>query len=51
MQAAKKAIHSRFSSAKAKLWRWRMGEKNEISMFWPTTENVEQLKKALALLP
>ncbi|KPK14242.1 MAG: hypothetical protein AMK69_29220 [Nitrospira bacterium SG8_3] len=28
-----------------------MGEKKEIPMFWPTTENVEQLKKALALLP
>ena len=31
--------------------RWKMGEKKEIPMFWPTTENVEQLKKALALLP
>jgi hypothetical protein len=29
----------------------KMAERNEISMFWPTTENVEQLKKALALLP
>ena len=29
----------------------KMGEKKEIPMFWPTTENVEQLKKALALLP
>jgi hypothetical protein len=28
--------------------RW---EKKEVRMFWPTTENVEQLKKALALLP
>jgi len=28
-----------------------MGEKKEVRMFWPTTENVEQLKKALALLP
>ena len=29
----------------------RMGEKKEVPEFWPTTENVEQLKKALALLP
>jgi hypothetical protein len=29
----------------------KMRERNEISMFWPTTENVEQLKKALVLLP
>ena len=28
-----------------------MGEKKEIPEFWPTIENVEQLKKALALLP
>jgi hypothetical protein len=27
-----------------------MGEKKEIPMFWPTRENVEQLKQALALL-
>jgi len=27
-----------------------MGDKKEIPMFWPTTENVEQLKKTLALL-
>ena len=31
--------------------RWKIGEKKEIPMFWPTTENVEQLKKTLALLP
>jgi hypothetical protein len=28
-----------------------MEERKEVPMFWPTTENVEQLKKALALLP
>ena len=28
-----------------------MKEKKEIPMFWPTTENVEQLRRALALLP
>ena len=28
-----------------------MEEKKEVPEFWPTIENVEQLKKALALLP
>ena len=28
-----------------------MGKKKEIPTFWPTTENVDQLKKALARLP
>jgi hypothetical protein len=28
-----------------------MGEKKEIPMFWPTTENLEQLRKTLDLLP